>query len=56
MRREGILNPELIYVLTEIGYTEFLVIADDGLPIPKNIKCIDLSLIKGCAIFCEGLV
>lgn len=55
MKKSGILNPELCAVIAEIGHTEFLVIADPGLPIPKGVPVIDLSLVRDIPKFIDVL-
>src|SRR5690554_554997 len=47
MRRQGILNPQLARVLSEMGHTDGLAIADAGLPIPKGVERIDLAFLPG---------
>lgn len=51
MRKNGILNAELVRVISKIGHTQFLVIADAGLPLPKGVPVIDLSLVRGIPKF-----
>ncbi|MBS7175469.1 MAG: D-ribose pyranase [Clostridiales bacterium] len=55
MKKSGILNPELCAVIAGIGHTEFLVIADPGLPIPKGVPVIDLSLVRDIPKFMDVL-
>ncbi|WP_195542878.1 D-ribose pyranase [Massiliimalia timonensis] len=55
MKKSGILNPELCAVIAGIGHTEFLVIADPGLPIPKGVSVIDLSLVRDIPKFMDVL-
>lgn len=55
MRKEGIINPGICAEIARLGHTEYLVIADSGLPISEKVKCIDLSLIYGKPGFCEVL-
>ena len=55
MRKEGILNPSIMAILTAIGHTEYLVIADSGLPLPAGPEVIDLSLIRGTPAFMQVL-
>lgn len=55
MRKQGILNAEICKVIAAIGHTEYLVIADPGLPIPDDIKVIDISLKHGVPGFVEVL-
>lgn len=47
MKKDRILNPELIAQIAAIGHTEYMVIADAGLPIPQGVKVIDLSVVRG---------
>lgn len=44
MKKHGILNSEISKVLSDLGHTDEIVIADAGLPIPDNVKKIDLAL------------
>lgn len=55
MRKTGILNSEIVKELSAIGHTQFLIIGDAGLPIPKGIKVIDLALRSGIPSFLETL-
>lgn len=47
MKNNGLLNPGLLAEIAALGHTEYLVIADCGLPIPKGVKTIDLSVVAG---------
>ena len=47
MKNANILNPELISAIAAIGHTELFAIADAGLPIPKGVQVVDLSLVAG---------
>lgn len=51
MKCDRILNAQLIHAIAAIGHTQSLVICDAGLPIPKGVPCIDLSLVKGIPSF-----
>lgn len=51
MKKRGILQPELSYVITTLGHTDTIVIADAGLPIPDGPVRIDLALIEGVPPF-----
>lgn len=42
MRRDGIWHPRLLEVITAMGHTETLVVADAGLPVPVHVESIDL--------------
>lgn len=63
MKKHGILNREINVILGKLGHTDQIVIADAGLPIPDNVKCIDLSLRLGepsfnevLALICEEMI
>lgn len=47
MKKSGIINPEMIRCLAELGHFDSFVICDMGFPIPKNAERIDLSLLPG---------
>lgn len=53
MRKAGILNAKLCSELAALGHTDYLVIADPGLPLPKDVTVIDLALINGVPSFKE---
>ena len=55
MKKTGILNPEITAVIAALGHTDSLVIADAGLPIPKDVPCIDISLSRGIPSFQQTL-
>lgn len=52
---EGIIHPQLIRVLGEFGHTDGLVIADAGLPIPRDVERVDLGFVPGSPGFFEVL-
>ncbi|GGF18910.1 D-ribose pyranase [Halobacillus andaensis] len=47
MKKHGVLNREIAGVLARLGHTDTIVIADCGLPVPDQTKCIDVSLSLG---------
>lgn len=47
MYKTGILNSEISKVLSDLGHTDRIVIADCGLPVPKGVRKIDLALTFG---------
>ncbi|MFG6146963.1 D-ribose pyranase [Halobacillus sp. B23F22_1] len=47
MKKHGVLNREIAHVLARLGHTDTIVIADCGLPVPDQTKCIDVSLSLG---------
>lgn len=50
-----LLNSEISYVISKLGHTDGLVIADSGLPIPDNVKRIDLAVTRNVPGFLEVL-
>ncbi|MGJ7913630.1 D-ribose pyranase [Neobacillus sp. LXY-1] len=55
MKKNGILNSHVSEVLSKMGHTDMIVIADCGLPIPDETVRIDLSLKIGSPSFMETL-
>lgn len=55
MKKDGILNAELLRVVAALGHTQTLVIGDSGLPVPKGVPCIDLSVVRGIPAFRDVL-
>lgn len=51
MYKTGILNSEISKVLSDLGHTDRIVIADCGLPVPKGVRKIDLALSFGVPSF-----
>jgi D-ribose pyranase len=44
MKRSGILNSRLSYLIATLGHTDLVCVADAGLPIPRGVTRIDLAL------------
>ncbi|MFR9711114.1 D-ribose pyranase [Paenibacillus sp. MB22_1] len=55
MKKIGIINSELSRVISELGHTDTIVIADCGLPIPPGVRRIDLALKRGVPGYVETL-
>ena len=55
MKKNGILNQELLNVMGSLGHTDRIVICDVGLPIDKSVNRIDLSVTKGIVKFMDVL-
>ncbi|WP_227939542.1 D-ribose pyranase [Alkalihalobacillus deserti] len=55
MKKHGILNRDIAEILAKLGHTDTIVIGDCGLPIPDQVRCIDLSLKKGVPSFLDVL-
>ncbi|URN93382.1 MAG: D-ribose pyranase [Candidatus Pristimantibacillus lignocellulolyticus] len=51
MKKHGILNSHISKILSDLGHTDTIVIADVGLPIPKDVPRIDLALKLGVPSF-----
>ena len=47
MKKNGIINPELIRALTDLGHFDSFVICDMGFPIPPDAVRIDLTFVPG---------
>jgi D-ribose pyranase len=55
MKKDGILNQNLLSVMGSLGHTDRIVVCDEGLPIDKNIERIDLAVTKGVVKFMDVL-
>lgn len=55
MKKIGTLNQPLSEVIAGMGHGDMLVIADAGLPIPPNVRRIDLALTTGVPAFLQTL-
>ncbi|MBE6052805.1 MAG: D-ribose pyranase [Clostridium sartagoforme] len=55
MKRNGIINSDISRVLSYLGHTDKICIADCGLPIPKETERIDLALKLGTPAFMDVL-
>lgn len=55
MRKTGIQNPEIQKLLTQVGHTQYIVVADVGLPVQEGVKVIDLSVGNGFPDFMDVL-
>lgn len=55
MKKDRILNPNLLKAIATLGHTEYLVIGDCGLPVPKGVEVIDLSVVAGLPHFMDVL-
>ena len=51
MKRRGILNCDLSYLIASLGHTDLICVADAGLPIPGSVTRIDLALECGVPPF-----
>lgn len=55
MKKDRILNPQLLTAVATTGHTDYLVIADCGLPIPRGVEVIDVSVRVGLPRFMDVL-
>ncbi len=51
MKKQGILNSSISKVLSDLGHTDLIVIADAGLPVPAGVPKIDIALLPGLPDF-----
>ncbi|GAB1534474.1 D-ribose pyranase [Geovibrio sp. ADMFC3] len=56
MKKGQLLNSRISAVISEMGHTDTLVIADAGLPIPASTERIDLALTNGVPDFITTLL
>ena len=55
MKKTKIINSELSYTISKMGHTDILTIGDCGLPIPDEVKRIDLALTHNVPTFIQTL-
>ena len=55
MKKTRLLNSEISYEIARIGHTSHLTICDAGLPIPKDVKRIDLAVEQNLPRFIDVL-
>lgn len=55
MKKSGLLNPALAYAVARLGHTNTFVVADSGLPVPRSVEVIDLSVVFGIPRFTDVL-
>ena len=51
MKKTGILNAQLMGLITALGHKDEFLIADAGMPIPKGVEIVDLVLVGGVPSF-----
>lgn len=55
MKKNGMLNAQLLGELTKLRHQDQLVICDIGFPIPKGSNVVDVSLVEGLPTFLQVL-
>lgn len=51
MKRNGILNSQLMQQIAALGHTDTFLIGDAGMPVPNGVPVIDLVLMLGVPTF-----
>jgi D-ribose pyranase len=51
VKKGNLINQPISNLISGLGHTDEIVIADAGLPIPKETKRIDLALTRGIPTF-----
>ena len=55
MKKRGILNAQLSYLLAALGHKDLFMIGDGGMPIPEGVEVVDLVLTAGVPTFKQVL-
>jgi len=55
MKKVGVINQPIASVISGLGHSDTIAIADAGLPIPATTQRIDLALTRGVPSFLETL-
>jgi D-ribose pyranase len=55
MKKGGVINQPIATVISGLGHSDTITIADAGLPIPDSTKRIDLALTTGVPSFAQTL-
>ena len=55
MKKNGVVNENILRLMGSTGHTDKVVVSDVGLPIPKGVEKIDLAIIKGLPGFIDTL-
>lgn len=55
MKKSGLLNPELLAAIGELGHTDEFIVCDGGFPIPDGVPRIDLAYRPGMPPFLDVL-
>ncbi len=54
-KRRGILHPALSAAIARLGHGDLVVVADCGLPLPRDVPVVDLALVHGVPRFTQVL-
>ena len=53
MKKHGVIHPQLVRVLAQMGHTDELLVCDAGFPIPPDVERIDLGYRLGSPGFAD---
>ncbi|MCR5175593.1 MAG: D-ribose pyranase [Anaerovibrio sp.] len=55
MKKTGILNADLSYLVATLGHKDLVMVGDAGMPIPEGVAIVDLALSPGVPTFRQAL-
>lgn len=55
MKKNRLINSDISFIISKMGHTDTLIIADCGLPIPKDVKRIDIAIERNIPSFLSVL-
>jgi D-ribose pyranase len=55
VKKNMLIHSEISYLIARLGHMDRIVIADSGLPVPRNVQKIDLALTGGIPGFIDTL-
>lgn len=55
MKKDRLLNPDILSAVATLGHTETLCVGDCGLPVPRGTRVIDVSVSAGIPAFLDVL-
>lgn len=55
MKKDRLLNPDIVAEIAALGHTEYLCISDCGLPIPEGVSIVDVSVTRMIPTFLQVL-
>ena len=55
MKKTGILNADLSYLVAGLGHKDLVMIGDAGMPIPEGVTIVDMALVPGIPTFKQTL-
>lgn len=55
MKKRGIINAQLSYLIAALGHMDTFMIGDAGMPIPDGVEIVDLALCGGVPTFVQTM-